>query len=203
MSWRWAGIRPILKITAILSAVLLLAACGSSGGSNDGVASLDDSAAGDDSTATSDGEVDREEALLEFAECMRENGVDMPDPQVEEGGGVLIRGPEGGPRNEEDFEAAMEECQELLPEEGGRFDEQQQAAMQDAMLEYAKCMRAEGIDMPDPEFSGEGGARMTIGQGSGIDPNSDEFRAAEEKCRPIMEEAASDAGLDSPRGSSE
>jgi hypothetical protein len=191
-----------VPVVAVLVAALLLAACGSNGDANDGVASLDGSASGGDSTETSDEEADREEALLEFAECMRDNGIDMPDPQVGEGGGVLFQGPGGGRNNEEDFNAAMEACQDLLPRGGEAPDEQQQAAMQDAMLEFAQCMRAEGIDMPDPEFSGDGGGRMRITQGSGADPNSDEFRAAEEKCRPIMEEAARDAGLEAPGGGS-
>jgi hypothetical protein len=75
---------------------------------------------------------------------------------------------------------------------GGRIDDSE---MQDAMLEYAQCMRDNGIDMPDPEFNGEGGISLGVGPDSGIDPESEEFQAAEEKCRPILDEARPDVQL--------
>ena len=60
-----------------------------------------------------------EEKLLDFARCMREHGIDMPDPGE---GGMLFR--VGGPGDAdaidpEEFEAAQEACQDLLP---GRLD---------------------------------------------------------------------------------
>ena len=55
------------------------------------------------------------EQALEFSKCMREHGIDMPDPQFSEDGGVTINaeveGGEGGPLpDDEDFQAAAEEC---------------------------------------------------------------------------------------------
>jgi hypothetical protein len=75
---------------------------------------------------------------------------------------------------------------------GGRIDDSE---MQDAMLEYAQCMRDNGIDMPDPEFNGEGGVSLGLGPDGGIDPESEEFKAAEEECQPILEEARPDVQL--------
>jgi hypothetical protein len=59
-----------------------------------------------------------EEKLLQFARCMREHGIDMPDPQP--GGGMIFNEEEGdgGPKidpDDEDFQAAQEACGELLP----------------------------------------------------------------------------------------
>jgi hypothetical protein len=59
------------------------------------------------------------------------------------------------------------------------------------MLEFAQCMREHGIDMPDPQQGGgiriqrNSDGNVTNGEGV-IDPESPEFQAAEEACRPIL-----------------
>src|SRR5262245_43467098 len=85
---------------AVVVAAGLLAACGGGGGAESpDVASLDD---GSTTTDTSNSEgpdnsavspEDREQALLDYAQCMRDHGIDMPDPQIsgEDGGGILIQ----------------------------------------------------------------------------------------------------------------
>ncbi len=54
--------------------------------------------------------------------------------------------------------------------------------MRDAALDFARCMREQGIDFPDPEFPEEGGARVRIGPGTGIDPSSPKFQRAQKAC---------------------
>jgi hypothetical protein len=58
---------------------------------------------------------------------------------------------------------------------------------QEVVLEYTKCMRAEGIDLPDPDFSNgpRSGFRIQLGPG-GVDPDDPKFRAARETCEPIL-----------------
>jgi hypothetical protein len=58
-----------------------------------------------------------EEQMLALAECMREHGIDMPDPTTD-GGLSRFQLPDGVDREEVD--AAMEECRETvdLPEPG-------------------------------------------------------------------------------------
>ena len=53
--------------------------------------------------------------MLDFARCMREHGIDMPDPG--EGGMIFnVGGPgEDGSFDKDTFEAAQEACQDLLP----------------------------------------------------------------------------------------
>jgi hypothetical protein len=58
---------------------------------------------------------EQQEAMLAFAECMRENGVDIPDPQA--GGGFLQPGSGVDPQTPE-FQEAMEACRDNL---GGAF----------------------------------------------------------------------------------
>ena len=73
-------------------------------------------------------------------------------------------------------------------------DDPEEAA--DQMRAYAKCMREHGVDMPDPEFSGQGGGvRFRMGgPGNGPDPNGATFRKAEEACGDILEDARPGGG---------
>ena len=53
------------------------------------------------------------EQMLEFAQCMRDHGVDMPDPMFNDDGGVQIGvGGEETRSTPDDFEAATEACAE-------------------------------------------------------------------------------------------
>ena len=79
---------------------------------------------------------------------------------------------------------------------------------QDAFVEYTKCMRAEGIDLPDPQVISSGdkatsGQVIQIGDAGGgdadgphIDVEGDEFKAAEAKCKPILDQAVGDIEID-------
>jgi hypothetical protein len=186
-----------MRVAAIVPALaLVLTACGGAG--DGGVATLED---GNTPGASASPSVSDEEALQAFAECMRENGVeDFEDPQLG-GDGTIAFGPgasgDGRPPSQADQEAiqkALDACSDLLPQgigDGGLgISAEDQAAFQDAMLEYARCMRDEGIDMPDPDFSVGGGF---IGSATGIDPNDSDFQAADEVCRPILEGVLPDA----------
>ena len=65
----------------------------------------------------------------------------------------------------------MEACQQFLGDAHRRTGAEIDPEMQDKMLEFAKCMRDNGVDFPDPDFSG-GGGRIQIGGPGGIDPSS-------------------------------
>ena len=52
-------------------------------------------------------------------------------------------------------------------------------------LAYSRCMRAHGItDFPDPDSNGNLG--LNAGPGSGLDPNSPQFKAADQACKHLM-----------------
>lgn len=145
---------------------------------DDGVASIDgaegDSADGDtgDGGGGGGGPVDQSEfqdAMLEFAECMREHGIDMPDPEFDEnGGGVQMGGPgvpDGGGPSEEEFEAADEACSPIMDDVRPdiQLTPEEQAELQDEMVAVAQCMRDKGWNMPDPEVGEDGGMRISVG----------------------------------------
>lgn len=161
-------------ILAALAATASLAACG-----------------GED-PAPASGANDREsanrKAMLDYARCMRENGIDMPDPQFE-GGRTTMRvgGPDMSP---EKMRAAEEACkkyqQAIKPPE---LSEEQKTEFKEQALAHTRCMRKQGIDVPDPQFDESGGVQMRLGRG--INPESAKFRKAQEACRDTLPQGPS------------
>ena len=139
-----------------LGLALALAACG---GSPDGDRGQPVGRRGhrDDQRRRQGGRQGPQEAALDFARCMREHGIDMPDPEVDDTGRIRVRigagGPGGGARPDpRKLEAAQEACGGLMG--GGDGDRQLDPAARDAMVAFARCMREHGIDMPDPTGDG-------------------------------------------------
>ena len=144
-------------------AVAALAACGDGGGSDQGVATLEDgeteSAISEGGGSSRPGEVDPgevEDAFVEFTRCMREHGIDLPEPTADD---LTITSP--GPEMEAEhpgYEAAYEVCIPIVEDVTGSFEmtPQEVADMQDSLLAQAECMRERGYDYPDPEFGDDG-----------------------------------------------
>jgi hypothetical protein len=84
---------------------------------------------------------------LKFAQCMRENGVKMADPEA--GGPVRV---DGRGMDKGVMEKAQKACGKYMGggEGKGRIDPKDQ----DKLLAFVKCMRENGVDMPDPEIKG-------------------------------------------------
>lgn len=132
-----------LGALVVVAVVFALGGCGGDGGGS-GVAG------GGGASASAGGSVAPEDAQLKFAQCMRENGVDVPDPGG--GDGESMRLGEGGDRKK--LEAAMEKCQSWL-QAGGRMPDLKDPEVRDQYVEFAQCMREYGVDIPDPGPDGE------------------------------------------------
>lgn len=197
--------RRMILIVGLVGALLLAACGGDTAGEPDGVASLDETTTtgpeSNDAEADEDSPETVEEAYMAFTECMREEGVDMPDPEVDADGniaGIRMGDPDNPTMDVETMRAASEVCQPLL--EGftiGAGDVDQSAA-QDSILEFAACMRNHGIDFPDPDFTGggvtfggqSGGGAVTAGGGPGnFDPDDPAVQEAMDVCNEILDEA--------------
>ncbi len=179
-------------IFIVVALAVVAAACSSDDSSQ--VASLADAAT--PTTIASEGtdatdEASEEEAILAFAACMRENGIeDFEDPEFDGDGGIVFgfRGQAlSGAVDPDTIREAMEACRghlEGLSFGPGAVD---RSEIEDTMYEFAACMRDNGYDMPDPEFGepGEGG-----GQGGGpfgdIDPDDPAYQAAFEVCGEVF-----------------
>ena len=164
-------------IAAALVCGLVLTACG----------------ADDPTTGDTDGDrrTEAREAMLAFAKCMRDQGIDMPDPQFD-GGRVTQRGPDERVSPEK-MRKADEACSKYREEiEPPELSPEQQQEMKEAALAHAQCMREHGLEkFPDPTFDENGGAQIRIGPGTGLDPDDPDFQAAEKACRdelPDLEE---------------
>jgi hypothetical protein len=187
-------VRAATLAAAALVLTLLAAACGGGGSDSDGVASLGGGStqgdAGDGATTGSN--EDREDAELAFARCMREHGVDFPDPV---NGRLEFK---SKPGDEAKVQAAQEACGDLLEDTAPQLSEEQEAAMQDAALAFARCMREHGVDVPDPQFPAGGGILMQVPEGAS--PDDPKVQDAQEACQPILNQAQRDAGLPPPEG---
>jgi hypothetical protein len=185
-----------LPVLLLLAAGLATgAACGGSGsGSGDGVASIKTASDTKTDSDTADkkdkDKTNPEDAMLAFARCMREHGVDMPDPDTSGGPGVVTFKASGsasaGTKLDADtnkFQEANDACKDLLGDVGPmNMSPEQQQEMQDQALAFSRCMREHGVNMPDPTFGSEGQMMMTIGDGNGIDPTDPKFEEAQQAC---------------------
>ncbi len=83
--------------------------------------------------------------------------------------------------NSQQFRAVARACRKLQPD--GRPTAQQQAKTQQAMLKFAECMRSHGVPkFPDPK---PGGA-LVIGKKAGVDPSTNQFKAAQQTCKKFV-----------------
>ena len=170
---------------AALALLATFALAGCAPASPTGVASLD---GGTGATNTpEESNEPREGDQVKFAECMREHGIDMPDPEPDSdgGGGLSVAIPQGTSKEEAD--AAIEACKEFMP--GGGEPVKASPEQLAAMREFAKCMRENGIEnFPDP--SADGGIQIGSNRDdpNSIDPESQEFQDAQRTCEDLMPE---------------
>jgi hypothetical protein len=166
----------------LLTAALVLTACGSSQNNTGG------------STSAHNDPADAAKALA-FAKCMRSHGVsNFPDPtggelklQVQKTpdstsvNGVEVNGPA--------FQSAMQACHSDLPN-GGHPSAAQTAKAKAQALAMSRCMRSHGVaNFPDPQFQTAPGGGVGIrigGPGSDINPRSPAFQAAQKACGRIF-----------------
>lgn len=189
---------------ALLVLALAGAACGSSPSeSADGIATAGGSSS--KKASTKQGSTDPQQAALDYAECMREHGIDMPDPEFSgDGKGMVVIGPTAGsaggrgtvgaaPAPPDGFEEAHEACRHYMDGLVQDGQAQMDPEAQDRALKFAQCMREHGVDMPDPDLSG-GAVRIQIGREGGLDPLSDTFRKAQEACGSLFGPAGGGGG---------
>lgn len=129
---------------------------------------------------------DSEAAMLAFTQCLREQGIDVGDPTIDADGNLQLPPIEfdvsdpGELPDVSELEDLVAPCEEHLDGIVGSFDPGDTAQIEDMFLAYAACMRENGVDMPDPDFSSDGGV-IDLGATGG-----DEFEAADEACRPLL-----------------
>jgi hypothetical protein len=184
-------------LLAAVAAALALGACGSS----------DDKGSGSKGSSRASQQDKAFEGALKFSKCMRDHGVDFPDPQRAGAGGIKLTAKNLNP-NDPNTKAAQQACQKYMQIGGGEtVDPARRARLQEAALKYARCMRGHGVNMPDPKFSGNGGLTFQAGPGSGkkstgprgglgANPDSPKFKAADKACSHFLGDLGGGPGTD-------
>jgi hypothetical protein len=168
--------RKLGPLAALAVVALIGAGAGcSNADNNDDAANANDR--NDDAANTS---ADSQAQGVKFAECMRENGVsDFPDPNTTDSYGVSV--------SPAVFTNAVHACKDLKPP--GALSAERTPEQQSATLEFAQCIRDNGVpDFPDP-VNGAPVVDTTAIPG----PDTPEFmailNAAMEKCGDLIEES--------------
>ncbi|MEV0623744.1 hypothetical protein AB0I81_61235 [Nonomuraea sp. NPDC050404] len=110
--------------------------------------------------------VDPDDALLKVAQCLREQGIDVPDPGSPEDKTYKYTG------DQATLQKAMKACEKYTSQIPNPFDDPK---ARDAVIQYARCMREQGIDMPDPPAVNQK-----------LDPNDPKLQKAAEGCVKLL-----------------
>jgi hypothetical protein len=166
----------------VLALALALGACGGKPKSS-GVASLNGSSGNATATTGNTTQQTAYQQALAFARCMRQHGIDVPDPKLDASGGLGITqkgGANGKPVPKAKMDAAQQACQQYAPR-GKRGGHASQAQLQRA-LAFARCMRQHGVDMPDPKIDSDGSLGIEIGGRT----DQTKLQAAQSACQSLM-----------------
>ncbi len=194
---RWGAV-----VALALALGLLGAACGDDDDTATGPASIDEDAgsdnggnAGGDQSAGGDDATDPFDAALRYAQCMRDHGIDMPDPTPQENGEFSLELPAPEGMSKEELDAAEAECRPILEEarpEREPLSPDELAERRDQAVALAECMRERGHDFPDPVVDDDGGIQQQVPPGLGPGaPGFDEFEDDLAACQEA-------AGLEGP-----
>lgn len=164
---------PQASATAALTLALAIAGCGGSSNSS----STAGTAAGGGRGSPAQSQTSAK--LEQFAQCMRSHGEPtFPDPTAQGRFVLPATLSTGSPQ----FQAADQACKSLAP--AGALSGQPPTAQQlSEALRFVHCMRAHGVNLPDPTPQGSFANKL---QASGVNPNTPQFAAALASCRTLL-----------------
>ncbi|MET9963555.1 hypothetical protein ABZ128_31540 [Streptomyces sp. NPDC006326] len=165
-----------MAAAAVLTGLTLFtAACTGGAGSSDGTSAGSDgkkdgsagNAGGGSGSGTTGQDADK---ALKVRKCLREHGIDAPDPQPGQDPRGLTLG--SGSEDPEAVKKAFEACGMQAPGSG-----EMPQADKDKALKWAACMRDNGVNVPDPQFKGNAMSGIQIPKGQ-----EKAFEEARKKC---------------------
>jgi len=113
-------------------------------------------------------------ALTQFSGCMRRHGIPVPDPNSQ----GMISGSQSLEQQYQDTpegQAALHACQRYLQAAVPQRTAAQTQEYRHAQLLFARCMRAHGIQLADPDSSGN----LNV---AGLHKGSPQFQTAARAC---------------------
>lgn len=152
-------------MAAVVSLALLGGACGGSDKQSNGVASVNGQQA---SSKDKDGEKKQnaQDAALAYAKCMRKNGAEVPDPDAR---GMFEITPGSKMPDEEAMKKGDEACKAERSAMQGSIGGPDKD-LDEKALKMARCLREQGIDVPDPKAHEGGGTSMDVDEDKINDP---------------------------------
>jgi hypothetical protein len=165
--------RKTILATTVLAAAVLITGCGA----DKPDAQVASGSGGSQSIAPSSApaSLSQDEMAVKFTQCLRENGLNVPDP--EPGKGPMLKFDKNSGITQEQVQKAMEACREYDPQAQGSANPQQA----ENGRKYAECMRKNGVEkFPDPKPDQRG---IMIGPGVADDPD---FQKAQDACQSIL-----------------
>jgi hypothetical protein len=164
--------RKTIVAATLLAAAVLLTGCGSEEPDNQVASGTGAQATAPSSAPPS---LSRDEMAIKFTQCLREQGLNVPDP--EPGKGPMLKFDRNSGVTQEKVQQAMEACKQYSPQgEAGANPQQEENGRK-----YAVCMRENGVEkFPDPKPGQRG---IMIGPGVADDPD---FQKAQEACQSIL-----------------
>ncbi|MFB7260180.1 hypothetical protein [Streptomyces nojiriensis] len=150
----------IMTTAAVVTGLTLFAtAC-----ANDAPAGKKDSSGGGGSETVADNAV-------KMRQCLREHGMDVPDPEPgQDPRGMTL----GGDSDPQKMQEAMKACGMSTGSGAGKEPTQEE---KDKELEWIRCMRENGIALKDPEYNGGMKSATEIPKGQ-----EKAFEEARKKC---------------------
>ena len=188
--------RVSIAILALAATALVLVGCGGSSGGSTGTSTTKTTA----SSAKEGGPGGMFNISEEAKACLKEKGVELPGFKGGEGGppssgekpegGEMPKRGEGGPpaggfggEGSEEMKKAFEECGVEAPEfkggAGGKPNTNS-AAFKKQVNEYVACVRENGYELGEPNFSGEGPVFEKA------ESESAEFKKASAQCQELL-----------------
>jgi hypothetical protein len=164
--------RKTILAATVLAAAVLITGCGAD---KPDAQVASGSSAQSTSPSTAPASLSQDEMAVKFTQCLRENGLNVPDP--EPGKGPMLRFDKNSGVTQEQVQKAMEACREYDPQSQGSPNPQQA----ENGRKYAECMRKNGVEkFPDPKPDQRG---IMIGPGVADDPD---FQKAQGACQSIL-----------------
>ncbi|WP_372405265.1 hypothetical protein [Streptomyces luteireticuli] len=112
-----------------------------------------------------------EDDAYKYRQCLRDNGVKVDEPKEGQAAGIQVR-------DEKAFKKAKEACKDL-PGAGKELSAEEQQKALDKSIKFARCMREQGVDMPDPELKD---GNLTAKAGGGPDMPKGKMEKAMKAC---------------------
>ena len=179
--------RRVTLLSLLLALGLVATAC-SSGVTNAEVASLQEDAPATTIENSDGGSIPGEDAVLAFTACLRDEGLDVDDPAIDEEGNLVAPTPHALAAETLDISAvhsAFGVCRGFLDNVTFGMSTEALSGREDELLAFAVCMRDNGYDMPDPDFS-DNGHSGDGPFGDAIDTDDPDFQTAAKSCDDIV-----------------